>query len=73
MSDTIDVHLRKVPYLMRYQALDAAEHFAKQYPDRIGVRNGSGYRALNAADGIYVYRTKAGRIVATYSAPAASS
>ena len=72
MSDTINVHLKDIPYLMRYQALDAAENFAMQYPERVGVRNASVYRALNAVDSIYVYRTKAGRIVAAYN-PAPTS
>lgn len=66
MQDAINVHLRDVPYAMRWQGMDAAEAFAKQYPDRVGARHGVGYRAVSA-DGLYVYRTKAGRIVVRYS------
>lgn len=67
MPDTIDLHLKDVPYTMRYQAFDAGEHFAKQHPGRVGVRHGVAYRAPNAVDGLYVYRTRTGRIVVRYS------
>ena len=39
-----------------------AERFARDYPDRIGVRNGVGYRWMLDRS-FYVYRTKAGSIV----------
>ena len=57
-TNTINVHVYGVEYKDRYRAIDCAEHFAKQYPDRVGVRNLCVYD-----QGLAVYRTKSGRIV----------
>jgi len=64
MTDAINVHIYDVPYKDRYHAMDCAEHFAKQYPDRVGVRNLCVYEQT-----IAVYRTKTGRIVARGVSP----
>jgi hypothetical protein len=56
--DTINVHIYNVPFSEKHRALACAEHFAKQYPDRVGVRNLCLYDC-----GLAVYRTKGDRIV----------
>lgn len=67
--DTINVELRGIPYLMRYQAMDAAESYAKQYPDDVGHHRGRFYGALGATDGVWVHHTAGGRIVVRYLPP----
>lgn len=58
----IDVRLWGISYKERFRALDAAEHFGGQYPDRIGARNGVIY-AEPGRSTLYAYRTKGGQIV----------
>lgn len=67
MEDLINVRLWNIPFGKRHQALDHAEHFAKQWPDRVGV---SQIVAYSRGDHWFsVYRTKSGQIVVRGNTP----
>jgi hypothetical protein len=53
-----NIHIYDVPNSRAYSALQCAISFARDFPDRVGVRNGCGYEHE-----FYAYRTKSGRIV----------
>ena len=58
MTDLIDVHIYDVRSSDRAIAMAVAEHFAQQYPERMGQRNGVVYERR-----LYAYQTPKGRIV----------
>ena len=62
MAGQINVHLDGVPYTERFTALAIAEHFAMQYPDKVGQYNGCAYAPKDTTS-FYAWRTKGGRIV----------
>jgi hypothetical protein len=59
MTDTLALKVVGLPRSEWFRAHRAANHFADEYPDRIGVRHGCVYSpAFGDYRPIYVYRTK---------------
>lgn len=64
------VKLVNIPIEMWASAIMTAAQFSKDYPNRIGIRDGVIYTTLNPTDPtIYVYRTKTQIVVRPTSEP----
>lgn len=60
---TVNIQIRDLPEDRLYSAIQNIEHFAMQYPNRVGVRDCCIYTD-HKGSAMAVYRTKGGMIVA---------
>jgi len=57
----LNLHVYDIRDVDAYTAVVCGQTFARDYPDRIGIRQGVVYRYGDLT--LYAYRTKAGKIV----------